>query len=79
MGAFFRFILWFTLIPWIIYTLRAPFIMWGDFEIRYGFLGLIGYIALWIFAFWLWIYIKVTLRLFLVQVVEISYKSQSLH
>ena len=53
MGAFFRFILWFTLIPWIIYTLRAPFIMWGDFEIRNSLWGHTGYIALWIFAFWL--------------------------
>jgi|TARA_B110000967_G_C18672901_1_gene454005 hypothetical protein len=53
MNAFFRFILWFTLIPWVLYILRAPFVMWSDFEVRYGFLGLIGYIALWILAFWL--------------------------
>ena len=48
-----RCIAWCTLIPWIIYTLRAPFIMWSDIEIRFGFLGLIGYVALWVLAFWL--------------------------
>ena len=53
MSGFFRFIIWFTLIPWIIYSLRAPFVMWHDFEVRYDSLGMIGYIALWIFAWWL--------------------------
>ena len=53
MGNFLKFIFWFTLLPWLMFTLRAPFIMWHDFEIRYGFLGLIGYVALWVFAWFL--------------------------
>tara|TARA_B100000965_G_C19296868_1_gene628430 strand:- start:132 stop:359 length:228 start_codon:yes stop_codon:yes gene_type:complete len=53
MSGFLRFVIWFTLIPWVIYTLRAPFVMWLDFEMRFGFLGLIAYVALWIFAWWL--------------------------
>ncbi len=51
--TFIRFLVWFTLIPWLIYTLRAPFIIWHDMELRYGFLGTIIYFALWVLAFYI--------------------------
>ena len=50
---FFKFLFWFTFLPWIFFSLKAPFVMWFDVEIRFGFLGLIAYVVAWVFGFWI--------------------------